>query len=73
MPRHENAGDELFACAWCTQRVRRRLTETGKQAAFACPMCGRPMYPLPAAFLQMASPAPGPDVAAPRAEALSRA
>ena len=71
MSAQPDAADELFACAWCTHRVRRSLSERAEQASYACPMCGRPMYPLPETFLQLFPRAARPAIAP--AEALSRA
>ncbi|MGD8238346.1 MAG: hypothetical protein PVH68_07340 [Armatimonadota bacterium] len=72
MPRHEDTSDELLACAWCTQRVRRSVTGTAARPSAECPMCGRPMYPLPTTFAHVARHAP-PPTAAVAAEVLSRA
>ena len=73
MPAYEEASDKLYACAWCTQRVRKRLTGTLGESSFACPMCGRPMYPLPEDFPQVTAHVQHPQVTSASAEALSRA
>lgn len=72
MPRDEDMSDGLFACAWCTQRVRKPPTHTTGDASLACPMCGRPMYPLPTTALPVA-PRTRPDIAVPGVGVLSRA
>ena len=73
MSRPQNRSQGLFACAWCTHRVRTSLTHTTERMSLACPMCGRPMYPLPATFVQASPSMPGAGMAATPTEVLSRA
>lgn len=35
----------VMACAWCTHRVHLEVPVTD-EARHACPLCGRPMFPL---------------------------
>jgi len=46
-----------FACGWCTHRVRVCVTSAVRAFGIMCPMCGRPMYPLPPTFPQRTTPA----------------
>ena len=44
------SGEFTMACAWCTHKVRLHELLGIPELRLACPLCGRPMFPLGTAW-----------------------